>query len=134
MTASFRNQAKQFWFEAMWLRDSKCAEVVSEAWERGLLASSGCPLSNCLQACKEDLSDWNKREFGHVGRQISQLQKKLQILENSRIASSEELRVARVDLNAWLDTKEVMWKQRSHNTWLKLGDNNTSFFPYQGYS
>ena len=101
--------------------------MVSEAWERGLLSNSGCSLINCFQACREDLSVWNKKEFGHVGRQISQLQKKLQLLEASGVASSEELRTAKADLTTWLDTEEVIWKQRSRSTWLKLGDKNTNF-------
>lgn len=82
----------------MWLHDPKCPEVVSEAWERGLLSNLGFPLFNCLQACRKDLTVWNKRNFGHVGRRISQLQKKLQSLEVLGIASSEELQAVRSDL------------------------------------
>ncbi|XP_030970836.1 uncharacterized protein LOC115991253 [Quercus lobata] len=112
----FKGQSKQFRFEAMWLRDPKCQDVVSEAWERGLMSSLGCPLSNCLQACQEDLTGWNKKEFRHVGRRIAQLQTKLQTVEASGTATSEEIRSARSDLKLWLDAKETMWKQWSHNT------------------
>ncbi|XP_075670182.1 uncharacterized protein LOC142639945 [Castanea sativa] len=112
----------------MWLRDPKCHDVVSKAWERGLMSSSGCPLSNCLQACREDLTDWYKKEFGHVGRRIAQLQKKLQFMEASGAATSEEIQSAKADLNVWLDAEETMRKQRSRNMWLKLGDKITSFF------
>ena len=31
-------------------------------------------------------------------------------------------------LNGWLDTKSIMWNQRSSNMWLVDGDQNTSFF------
>ena len=31
-------------------------------------------------------------------------------------------------LNGWLDTKSIMWNQRSRNMWLVDGDQNTSFF------
>lgn len=71
---------------------------------------------------------WNKLDFGHVGRRISQLQKKLQNLESSPMASSGDMQAANQDLNTWLDTEEITWKQHSRNTWLKLGDKNKSFF------
>lgn len=46
-----RSQMKQdelFRFEAMWLYDPCCPEVVREAWERGLSFSSGFPIQSCL--------------------------------------------------------------------------------------
>ena len=58
---------KLFHFESMWLRDPRCLEVVSEAWEHGLSLSMGYPIKNCLQSCKEALTRWNKVDFGHVG-------------------------------------------------------------------
>lgn len=81
-----------------------------------------------MEACREDLTSWNKREFGHVWHRIGQLQKKLQTVEASGAATSEEIWTARSDLNLWLDVEETMWKQWSRNTWLKLGDKNTSLF------
>ena len=36
---------------------------------------------NCMDSCQDQLVSWNKLEFGHVGRNIVELQKCLQILE-----------------------------------------------------
>ena len=119
---------KLFRFEAMWLRDPHCPEVVNEAWERGLSFSSGFPIQNCLQACRESLQHWNKVEFGHVGCRISALRTTLQRLELQPDQHSEEIRSVRKELNSWLDTEEVMWKQRSRNMYLVAGDRNTCFF------
>ena len=40
----------------------------------------------------------------------------------------DDIRKVRLTLNSWLDTEEIMWKQRSRNRYLKEGDRNTSFF------
>ena len=75
--------AKPFKLEAMWLRDPRCANIVSDAWEYGLCISTGHPLQNCISSCSARLTQWNKREFGHVGHPIKTLRNKLQILEAS---------------------------------------------------
>ena len=119
---------KPFRFEAMWLRDPRCAEVVSDAWEFGLGVPTGHPLQNCISSCNAQLTQWNKKEFGHVGNQIKSLRNRLQALENASEHNIEAIQSARKSLNSWLDIEEVMWKQRSWNNYLKEGDRNTSFF------
>ncbi|XP_075663436.1 uncharacterized protein LOC142633038 [Castanea sativa] len=76
------------------------------------------------------LTHWNKSTFGHVGRKISTLRKKLQVLENigGPGVDIEEVHETKVELNKMLLIEEEMWNQRSGNCWLKAGDKNTSFF------
>ena len=112
----------------MWLRDPRCEEVVRDAWEQGLCSTMGHPLKNCISECHAQLTQWNKREFGHVGRQIKLLKTKLQMLEAFPENNMDDIRKVRLTLNSWLDTEEIMWKQRSRNRYLKEGDRNTSFF------
>nr|POF00302.1 hypothetical protein CFP56_60094 [Quercus suber] len=99
-TRNSKRTGKLFRFEAMWLRDPCCPEVVNEAWERGLSISSGFPIHNCLHSCREALERWNKVEFGHVGRRILAFQTNLQRLEqqpelHGRFTMSSAYRVAR---------------------------------------
>nr|POE92974.1 hypothetical protein CFP56_48120 [Quercus suber] len=100
----------------MWLRDPRCPEVVSEAWERGLSFSSGSPIHNCLHSCREALERWNKVEFGHVGRRISALQTNLQQLEQQ-----PELHAANIDLGPDMgevrEFIDLVWYARNVKQW-----------------
>ena len=42
--------------------------------------------------------------------------------------TDEDIRETLKNLNLWLDADSTMWRQRSRNTWLVSGDQNTSLF------
>ena len=67
-----------FRFESMWLKDSRCEEVVMDTWSKGLASPTNFSLVACLNACKSRLDAWNKVEFELVGRTITELQKHLE--------------------------------------------------------
>ena len=85
----------------MWLRDDRCDEIVTTAWERGMHKESEWPFSNCIEECRTSLVSWNKNTFEHVGRKISSLQKKLQYLEERRSNNvvMEEIQGTKMELN-----------------------------------
>ena len=58
-------------FEAMWIRGTRCREVMESAWDLGGNLSS-VQLINRLRNCKEMLKSWNWREFGNVNLIIKQ--------------------------------------------------------------
>ena len=68
-----RSHHKLFHFEAMWLKDPRCDEVVIDSWQEGLNKIGGSTFSNCIESYRANLRVWNKREFGHVGRKIAEL-------------------------------------------------------------
>ncbi|KAK9988586.1 hypothetical protein SO802_028825 [Lithocarpus litseifolius] len=117
-----------FRFEAMWLRDPRYAEVVQDAWLKGLYKPNGAQITNCLDSCKKKLQKWNKVEFGHVGKQIARLEKKLQFLERDPDLHENDIQATCRDINYWLDVENTMWHQRSRHLWITDGDRNTSFF------
>ena len=65
----------------MWLKGSRCKEIVNIAWEEGVLSRLDWVLGTCLEHCRSSLDAWNKSEFGHVGKTIAALQTKLKWLE-----------------------------------------------------
>ena len=65
----------------MWLKGSRCKEIVKIAWEEGVLSRLDWVLGTCLERCRSSLDAWNKSEFGHVGKTIAALQTKLKWLE-----------------------------------------------------
>ena len=57
----------------MWLKDSKCEEIIKMAWAEGCIDSAGFSISRCLELCHNKLEAWNKSDFSHVGRKTSEL-------------------------------------------------------------
>ncbi|XP_075669717.1 uncharacterized protein LOC142639416 [Castanea sativa] len=121
---------KTFRFESMWLKEPKCEEIVTEAWNEGLVAATSHPLLTCLNSCKKKLQEWNQSEFGHVGKKVAQLQKLLEVLEMQPTSPEviKHMRETRVELNCWLEKEAAMWKQRARVDWFREGDRNTGFF------
>ena len=100
-----------FRFEAMWLEDERCKNVVEEAWERGKTSHSQWPFEACLEECQMSLRSWNTHTFGHAGKQVAKLQRKLQMLENMKVASMnlEAVHATKMELIKWLGIEEKMW-------------------------
>lgn len=117
---------KLFRFESMWLKDQRCEKVVKSAWEEGQATWSEYVLGNCLEKCQARLEAWNKTNFGHVGRQVVELQKRLEWLEiqPSNLDIAQSMRETRIELNCWLEKEDEMWRQRSRLKWFKEGDKN----------
>lgn len=79
-----QNRGKQkrvFRFESMWLKDSRCDNIATSAWNEGQIGNSPHPILSCLNLCRARLEAWNRTECDHVGREIAQLQKQLEWLE-----------------------------------------------------
>ena len=106
---------RTFRFESMWLKDSKCKDVVKTAWESGLMSATDWVLRSYLDRCKADFSAWNTVEFRYRGRSIVELQSKLEWLElqPSTLELIKAMKHTKVELNCWLDKEDEMWHQRS---------------------
>ncbi|KAK9992106.1 hypothetical protein SO802_027091 [Lithocarpus litseifolius] len=121
---------KLFRFEAMWLKEPQCEDIVQNAWNDGALAQLDFPLISCTNQCRMQLKAWNKNVFRHVGRKINELQEHLEWLEMQPASPGniQDMRDIRIELNKWHDKEDAMWYQRSRINWFRDGDRNTSYF------
>ena len=87
-----------------------------------------------LKVLKEDIVQWNRLEFGHVGRKKTQLLETLKLLDAKEgefgLSDAEtcERAVVRSEVENLLSLEEISWKQKSRMLWIKKGDINTKFF------
>lgn len=50
-----KKMEKTFRFELIWLKDSRCEDIVKAAWEEGLHTGIEGVLKSCLEHCRHDL-------------------------------------------------------------------------------
>lgn len=83
---------------------------------------------------KEHLKHWAKCEFGSIKLKKLSLLREIENLDVTResrpLSTLESTTEANLkgELGLILKLEEVYWKQRARVTWLKEGDDNTSFF------
>lgn len=87
-----------------------------------------------LKALKEDIIQWNCKEFGNVGRQRKELLGVLDSLDAKEgdlglsKAETHERNTMRSQAKHFLSLEEILRKQKSRMLCIKEGDNNTKFF------
>ena len=76
------------------------------------------------------LQKWNKEVFGNCQTKINSLLQPIkEIQQGPPTANSGAIEDAlQTELSEWLLRSETLWRQKSRELWLKLGDRNTKFF------
>ncbi|CAM8982614.1 unnamed protein product [Rhodiola kirilowii] len=114
-------------FEPMWIRHGDFKETVKNFWNA---QPTGCPTTERLRFCMQQLHKWSGATFGSVKRRIDKLKGKIQELRSLPRNEETTLEEARLsdELDEELEREEIWWRQRSRTEWLKAGDRNTPFF------
>lgn len=122
-----RKDPKCFYFEHKWLISKDFSPFLKQSWQ-SLEEYLDVPAK--LLTCQNRIIKWAGSRFNNLGKQISMLRNKLNILNHSNRYEENLLRIS--ELEATFERlsiqKEIHWNQRARSNWLRHGDRNTSFF------
>jgi hypothetical protein len=120
---------KGFKFEASWLKEDKCGEVVEDAWNQAMEQPSAS-VHDALKGVAVSLTNWSQNVLGDLERRVKKVKKELEECRRSEIGREQVAReeVLRYKLERLEEQVDIFWKQRAHVNWLQKGDRNTSFF------
>ena len=115
-----------FKFENMWLKTDGFIDRVHSWWNRHSFSSTpSFVFAKKLKALTEDIVQWNRLEFGYVGRKKTQLLEALKLLDVKEgefglfDAETCERAVVRSEVENLLSLEEISWRQKSRMLWIK---------------
>ena len=115
--------SRPFRFKAMWVKDESSVNVVNHAWATPFSGSHSVRLSKKLQKTQKDLLVWNKTCFGVVNSRIKELEEKIKAIQFLELTLENLALEAtlNIELNDWYERKELKWKQKLREPWLREG-------------
>ncbi|GAV85133.1 hypothetical protein CFOL_v3_28571 [Cephalotus follicularis] len=57
-------------FEAMWVKDMKCEEIMKESWHKGRDRPGAYGIITKIQRCRDNLSKWSRESVGSITNPI----------------------------------------------------------------
>uniref|UniRef100_A0A803PHA9 Reverse transcriptase domain-containing protein n=1 Tax=Cannabis sativa TaxID=3483 RepID=A0A803PHA9_CANSA len=116
---------KQFRFENLWLREPGCLQIVKDTWE----IFPGCSIMEKIKFCGEKLLIWGKDYSGNFKERIQSCKAEIKKWKRGRDdLSISKYQAAEANLQEVLMQKEIFWRQRSKQLWLREGDQNSKYF------
>uniref|UniRef100_A0A453A1Z5 Reverse transcriptase domain-containing protein n=3 Tax=Aegilops tauschii subsp. strangulata TaxID=200361 RepID=A0A453A1Z5_AEGTS len=118
----------RFRFEARWLQEEGCEEVVRAAWERSR-EMGDATVAVALQKVAGDISTWSKDVVGELEGRLKRVKKELEGCMRTAVTEhkiNEEARL-RCLVEELEEKKHTQLKQRAHMWWLKDDNRNIKY-------
>ncbi|XP_042942656.1 uncharacterized protein LOC122276824 [Carya illinoinensis] len=98
-----RRRVKLFGFEAMWLGETGCDNIVEDTWRGATYSNSMDDLMRKISNCGKILQAWNHTSFGHVQKKLTQAKLRLRQLQEMDLMSLRrvEQQAIREDIQKW---------------------------------
>ena len=86
-----------------------------------------------IERCGLELTQWSRKNFGHVRRELVEKRKWLVKVEHEarQNGSNHRVRELKMEINELLVKENTMWRQRAKALWLAEGDMNSRYFHSQ---
>lgn len=82
-----------------------------------------------IKTCRKSIVDWHMNHTTNSKVRINQLQSQLEETKaNLKFWNSSLVRSLEQQLSCEIQNEEKFWEQKARTSWLKSGDQNTSFF------
>lgn len=103
-----RSGPKPFRFEAMWVGEEECENIIKQVWHQGYYDGSVDVSMRHISGCSSRLIGTSC--FGHVRQKLVEAKRKLYQMQERRheIISEEEIRGARKEVHVWMERDELM--------------------------
>ena len=121
---------KPFKFKIAWLRDDSCVPVIENAWNTEASGSKFIKLYKKQASTTVILRKQNKEVFGQCQDRINTFLAKIKQVQSQQPSQENEALETSLQskLAEWLFQSETLWRQKSREIQLKLGDKNSKFF------
>ncbi|KAL8119749.1 hypothetical protein AgCh_017015 [Apium graveolens] len=115
----------RFKFENMWIKESECRGIVESSWNE----EDTTDIMNKMMKCCARLEEWGGSLIRDMKVKLTKYRTEMRRLRSRRDAVGiRQYGEARWQYLRLLEKKEIFWRQRAKQFWLRDGDKNTRFF------
>nr|AFP55574.1 non-ltr retroelement reverse transcriptase [Rosa rugosa] len=123
------NKTRLFRFEQMWTTHEEYSDVIQRSWPPAFGGSAMRSWNRNLLSCGKALKMWSKEKFSNPSVQVADLLSDIEKLHQSNPPDAHhQINILTDQVTKLWTQDEMYWHQRSRVNWLKLGDQNSSFF------